>query len=103
MRGAVRWSEVGLPADVAASVRDLYGEQDLGEFRGSFTAEVKPMDVVVVRLTPLSTKRSTEQWRPWHGQRIFAPHAEDQGLVRPGGGDDGMQPALLRAHLTSDA
>lgn len=40
-RIAVHWVALGYPADVRATVRDLYARKDLGVFRGSYTAEVE--------------------------------------------------------------
>lgn len=34
----VKWSDIGFPADHAASVRDLWARKDLGVFTGSYTS-----------------------------------------------------------------
>jgi alpha-galactosidase len=46
----VRWSEIGLPSG-AASVRDLWAHQDLGDFTDSYTADnVEGHSVVMLEI-----------------------------------------------------
>jgi alpha-galactosidase len=46
------WEDIGYPASVNAKVRDLWEHKDLGNFRGSYAAEVGSHSVVMVRITP---------------------------------------------------
>jgi hypothetical protein len=50
----------------------LPAEEDLGVFRGSFSAALPYHDVAVLRITPLEGPLD-DSWRPWHGQPIYAP------------------------------
>ena len=49
---AVAWEEIGYPARLTAKVRDLWLHKDLGSFAGSYSAEVAPHSVVMVRVAP---------------------------------------------------
>ena len=49
---AVSWKDLGLAEDRAASVRDLWSHEDLGEFAGSFEAEVESHGSAIVRVAP---------------------------------------------------
>lgn len=44
----IKWSDLGLKGNYI--VRDLWRQKDLGTFQGSFTAEVNPHGVVMVRI-----------------------------------------------------
>ena len=91
---AVRWAEIGLPEGAAATVRDLFARRDLGRHSGEFTAEVKPLDVVALRITPVdAAAEGADDWRPWHGQRMFAAHSD--GGAALGGGEAGAVRAAL--------
>jgi alpha-galactosidase len=46
------WEGLGYPVGVSAKVRDLWEHKDLGNFRGSYAAEVGPHSVVMLRVTP---------------------------------------------------
>ena len=48
----VAWETLGIYDKHACSVQDLWTGADLGEFTGSFFAEVAPHDCCVVRITP---------------------------------------------------
>ncbi|ETO10231.1 hypothetical protein RFI_27149 [Reticulomyxa filosa] len=51
----VTWTQLGLNSDTSYSIRDLWAHEDLGVYKGSFTAEqVSPHGVMMVRLTPTS-------------------------------------------------
>lgn len=49
---AVKWPEIGYPSHLQAKVRDLWQKKDLGKFTGSFTADVPPHDVTMVKIVP---------------------------------------------------
>jgi len=49
---AVSWVELGYTKTIEAKVRDLWKHQDLGAFKGGFSAQVPPHGVVMVRITP---------------------------------------------------
>jgi len=49
---AVAWPEIGYPATLGAVVRDLWRHEDVGRFRGSYSATVASHGVVVVRVKP---------------------------------------------------
>jgi alpha-galactosidase len=49
---SVRWSEIGYPDTVSASVRDLWEKRDLGKRAGSFSAAVPSHGVVLVKIKP---------------------------------------------------
>ena len=46
----VSWTELGMRAGASLKVRDLWTKDDLGVFTGSYSAQVPPHDVVVVRV-----------------------------------------------------
>jgi len=46
------WSEIGIQAGKAATVRDLWEHKDLGSFTNSFSASVQGHSVVMVKITP---------------------------------------------------
>lgn len=71
----VFWQQIGLQPGQRVAVRDLYAEEDLGEFVDSFTAAVAVHDVLALRLTPLDGPLD-ESWRPWHGQPVYAAQPE---------------------------
>jgi alpha-galactosidase len=48
----VKWEQIGYPAHLAASVRDLWQHKDLGNSTGQFTATVASHGVVMVRIRP---------------------------------------------------
>ena len=45
-----RWSEVGLPQNLKFTVRDLWKKKDLGKYTGSYSDEVPPHGVKMIRL-----------------------------------------------------
>jgi alpha-galactosidase len=47
-----KWPELGYPAHLSATVRDLWQHKDLGQFSGQFTATVEPHGVVMVIVKP---------------------------------------------------
>jgi alpha-galactosidase len=47
-----RWTVLGYPEHLSASVRDLWTHKDLGKFNGKFSVKVPSHDVVVVTITP---------------------------------------------------
>jgi alpha-galactosidase len=48
---SVTWSQIGLPAG-AATVRDLYAQNDLGSFTDSYTASSVPSHgIVMLKIT----------------------------------------------------
>jgi alpha-galactosidase len=49
---SVSWEELGYPAHLVASVRDLWAKKDLGKLAGSFTARVASHGVVMVKVAP---------------------------------------------------
>ncbi len=84
---------MGLPKGSRAAVRDLFAERDLGEFLGSFTAEVDIHDVMVLKLMPEAQFRDTS-WRPWHNQPMFRSSEINKALhrARPAAAQAGDQP-----------
>jgi alpha-galactosidase len=46
------WEELGYPAHLPASVRDLWEKKDLGKFTGKFAAQVSSHAVVMVTVKP---------------------------------------------------
>ena len=49
---SISWEEIGYPAHLSASVRDLWQKKDLGKSAGSFGAKVPSHGVVMVKVTP---------------------------------------------------
>jgi alpha-galactosidase len=49
---AVKWTDVGYPAGLSASVRDLWEHKDLGTQRGSYSASVPGHGVVMLLVKP---------------------------------------------------
>jgi alpha-galactosidase len=49
---AVRWTEIGYPARLETSVRDLWMHRDLGRMRSEYRATVPAHGAVMVRITP---------------------------------------------------
>jgi alpha-galactosidase len=50
--GSVSWEELGYPAHLSASVRDMWLKKDLGKFTGTFRAKVVSHGVVMVKVAP---------------------------------------------------
>jgi len=49
----VKWTDIGFPADRAATVRDLWARKDLGSFTGSFTSpHIHFHEVMMLKITP---------------------------------------------------
>lgn len=48
----LRWEDLGYPATMSASLRDLWKATDVGSFKGSYTASVPSHGVVMVKVTP---------------------------------------------------
>ncbi len=46
------WTDIGYPAALEASVRDLWQHKDLGKMKGSFSASVPSHGVVMVTVKP---------------------------------------------------
>jgi alpha-galactosidase len=46
------WEDLGYPAHISASVRDLWQKRDLGRFTGKFSASVAAHGVVMLRVAP---------------------------------------------------
>ncbi|KAL4452501.1 hypothetical protein ABPG75_008163 [Micractinium tetrahymenae] len=82
----VSWTQLGLPAGAAAAARDLFGQCDLGDFAGAFSAAVPPHDVAVLRLAPLSSSNSSTAadngWRPWHQLHAQLPPRQPRGSAK---------------------
>src|ERR1700733_4900256 len=49
---SANWEDLGYPAHVAASVRDLWAKKDLGKFTTKFTANVLAHGVLMLRIMP---------------------------------------------------
>jgi alpha-galactosidase len=47
-----KWEDIGYPAHVSATVRDLWQHRDLGKFTGKFSASVASHGVVMLRVNP---------------------------------------------------
>jgi alpha-galactosidase len=48
----VNWEQIGYPAHLGASVRDLWAHKDLGKFTGKFSATVASHGVVMATVSP---------------------------------------------------
>jgi alpha-galactosidase len=48
-----QWAEIGLAADIKATVRDLWRHENVGTFSESYSATVEPHGVVMVKITPM--------------------------------------------------
>src|SRR5581483_323704 len=48
----LNWEQIGYPAHLSASVRDLWAHKDLGQQTGKFTAQVESHGVVMVIVKP---------------------------------------------------
>ena len=48
----VQWEAIGYPANISASVRDLWAHKDLGKSAGKFGAQVESHAVVVITIKP---------------------------------------------------
>ena len=48
----LKWTDIGYPETVEASVRDLWSHKDLGKLKGSYSAAVPSHGVVMVRVKP---------------------------------------------------
>jgi hypothetical protein len=46
------WSDIGLPANTTATVRDLWAHSDLGSFTNSYSASVPTHAVKMLKITP---------------------------------------------------
>lgn len=49
---SVQWEEIGYPAHLSASVRDLWQHKELGNFTGKFSASVPSHGVVTILVKP---------------------------------------------------
>jgi alpha-galactosidase len=49
---SVAWTEIGYPAHLKATVRDLWQHKDLGKFTEGFSTEVPSHDAVMIRVRP---------------------------------------------------
>ncbi len=50
----VKWTDIGVPADKAANVRDLWAQKDLGSFTGSFTSpNIDLHSIMMLKVTPV--------------------------------------------------
>nr|WP_262901568.1 glycoside hydrolase family 27 protein [Candidatus Sulfidibacterium hydrothermale] len=49
---AFQWTDIGYPNTLKAEVRDLWKHENLGKFKGSFSAEVGKHSVVMVKVIP---------------------------------------------------
>ncbi|MGE5645217.1 MAG: alpha-galactosidase [Acidobacteriota bacterium] len=48
----VNWADIGYPKHLTAAVRDLWKHEDAGKFTGSYSAKVKPHELVLVTVKP---------------------------------------------------
>jgi alpha-galactosidase len=49
---SVSWEEIAYTGHLPAKVRDLWAHKDLGKFTGSYSANVAPHSVVMIKITP---------------------------------------------------
>jgi alpha-galactosidase len=49
---SAKWEDIGYPAHLSASVRDLWQHKDLGSFTGKFSAPVASHGVVMAKIRP---------------------------------------------------
>src|SRR6266436_5500149 len=49
---SISWTDLGFPAHLSASVRDMWTRKDLGKLNGKFTARVPSHGVVMIKVTP---------------------------------------------------
>ena len=47
---SISWNEIGYPADLSFTVRDLWQKKDLGEFKALFTAKVPAHGVIMLKI-----------------------------------------------------
>ena len=82
---SVAWKELGWPATVNATVRDVLQQRDITfrgggrVVRGHYGAVVPPNDVHVVRISPVNVREEapdSEAWRPWFDQKMFDDHGD---------------------------
>ena len=50
----VMWEEMGYPANLNASVRDLWQKIDMGDHKGSYADSVQPHGVVMLKVIPVT-------------------------------------------------
>ncbi len=49
----VKWSDIGIPVDHSAVVRDLWARKDIGTFIGNYTSpNIDPHAVMMLKITP---------------------------------------------------
>jgi alpha-galactosidase len=46
------WTDIGYPSGLAASVRDLWAQKDVGKMKGSYSTEVPVHGMVMVTVKP---------------------------------------------------
>lgn len=49
---SVKWTDIGYPDTVSASVRDLWAKKDVGQKTGGYSAEVPSHGVVMIKVMP---------------------------------------------------
>jgi alpha-galactosidase len=49
---SVKWTDIGYPDTVSASVRDLWAKKDMGQKTGGYSAEVPSHGVVMIKVMP---------------------------------------------------
>lgn len=67
----VSWETLGYDSKTKAAVRDLFAEQDLGDFAGNLTLPVDIHDARMVSIKPLEAAAEHESWRPWHSSEAL--------------------------------
>lgn len=60
---------IGYSDATHAVVRDMYAQQDLGSFTGSFPASVPLHGVLALKVTPTQEGELDTEWRPWHARK----------------------------------
>ena len=78
----VTWEQLGYPAHIEATVRDLHAEKDLGTFHKAFTAGVDIHDAVMVKITPRNGRQEYEDWRRWSTRHVDVELPSGSVLLR---------------------
>ena len=55
----VSWTDIGYPAALSLSIRDLWAAKDLGNFKQSYSAEVPSHGAVVLRFSLPASQAAT--------------------------------------------
>jgi hypothetical protein len=89
-----------------AAVRDMLQRQDLGSFKGRFSAKVMPHDVVAVRISPAvegaagaaaqEGRGGDDGWRPWRNNQYIERHARRRSAAQAAASRHASRAARVR-------